>query len=348
MKSSRKLPVVFADEEGCDVVYSDGACKGNGHVGCVAGIGVWWGHDDPRNIAERCPGSQTNNRAELIAIVRVLEETPVSERTLVIKTDSTYSIKCITEWMPNWQRRGWKTAQGKPILNLGILRYLSALRALRQVYGQDVRFVYVRGHAGIVGNEGADGLANTGVLLPEVDERNWDAERRRIVRLMEQLKEELEAEDEDPESVQVSFATDEDEDEYFREASELDIDDLDTSRLNGSSASMHVTSPFKAKSKTNSSATSTKKTSAPASVFKTSTRPPSASEPGYYDKYDLDEFMDPTPVATTSTSTTAHASKSKDVIRPPPAPASEYTGFGFNDILDPDELAAELAEAQGR
>ena len=73
---------VIQDESGWDVVYSDGACKGNGKVGSTAGVGVWWGVNDKRygarsishtsltftcrNIAERCPGSQTNNRAELI------------------------------------------------------------------------------------------------------------------------------------------------------------------------------------------------------------------------------------------------------------------------------------------
>ncbi|RDX43197.1 hypothetical protein OH76DRAFT_1237821 [Lentinus brumalis] len=85
---------VIADESGWDVVYSDGACKGNGKVGSVAGIGVWWGANDPRNLAERCPGCQTNNRAELIAIVRVLETTPHTKQPLLIKTDSKYSIRC--------------------------------------------------------------------------------------------------------------------------------------------------------------------------------------------------------------------------------------------------------------
>ncbi|TFK79390.1 ribonuclease H-like protein, partial [Polyporus arcularius HHB13444] len=85
---------VIADESGWDVVYSDGACKGNGKVGSVAGIGVWWGANDPRNLAERCPGGQTNNRAELIAIVRVLETTPHTKKPLLIKTDSKYSISC--------------------------------------------------------------------------------------------------------------------------------------------------------------------------------------------------------------------------------------------------------------
>jgi ribonuclease HI len=78
----RKMSPDIADESGWEVVYSDGASKGNGQAGAVAGVGVWWGRDDPRcvvlfipmapvlrqsrNIAERCPGVQTNNRAELI------------------------------------------------------------------------------------------------------------------------------------------------------------------------------------------------------------------------------------------------------------------------------------------
>ncbi|KAL7278878.1 hypothetical protein ACG7TL_006709 [Trametes sanguinea] len=57
---------IIEDESGWDVVYSDGACKGNGKVGAIAGIGVWWAENYPRNLAERCPGFQTNNRAELI------------------------------------------------------------------------------------------------------------------------------------------------------------------------------------------------------------------------------------------------------------------------------------------
>lgn len=59
------------DESNWLVVYTDGACKGNGQKTPVAGVGVWWGRNDPRNIAERCPGIQTNNRAELIVITFV-------------------------------------------------------------------------------------------------------------------------------------------------------------------------------------------------------------------------------------------------------------------------------------
>ncbi|KAF6766757.1 ribonuclease H-like domain-containing protein, partial [Ephemerocybe angulata] len=161
-----------ADIEG-DVVYSDGACKGNGQRGSVAGIGVWWGPNDARNIAERCPGDQTNNRAELIAILRVLEETPVSKTPLLIKTDSQYSIKCFEQWIKNWKRNGWKNSKGEPVKNDGIIRLIEAHLDRRGKFGQKVRFAYVKGHSGDVGNDGADYQANLGAMMPFVAERDW-------------------------------------------------------------------------------------------------------------------------------------------------------------------------------
>ncbi|PIL28001.1 hypothetical protein GSI_09852 [Ganoderma sinense ZZ0214-1] len=147
---------VIEDESGWDVVYSDGACKGNGKPGSVAGIGVWWGPDDMRNIAERCPGGQTNNRAELTAIVRVLETTPHTKRPLLIKTDSKYSISCFRDWMPKWLKSG-------------------ALAKGKRHDPRAVHLQYVKGHAGEEGNEGADYLANLGATMGELPENDWDA-----------------------------------------------------------------------------------------------------------------------------------------------------------------------------
>ncbi|KAF8215785.1 ribonuclease H-like domain-containing protein [Mycena galopus ATCC 62051] len=161
------------DENGWDVVYSDGACKGNGQPGSVAGVGVWWGEGDPRNIAERCPGDQTNNRAELIAILRVLETTPPSKTPLLIKTDSTYSIKCFSEWLPKWIANGFVTSTKEPVKNVAIIKYLSAHLDARARRGQKVRLQYVKGHAGITGNEGADMQANLGAREPAERERDW-------------------------------------------------------------------------------------------------------------------------------------------------------------------------------
>ncbi|KAG2138711.1 ribonuclease H-like domain-containing protein [Suillus bovinus] len=162
------------EEIGYDVVYSDGACKGNGQPGSVAGVGVWWGWNDPRNIAERCPGDQTNNRAELIAIVRTLETAPFSQRPLMIKTDSKYSIQCFESWFSKWSANGFRAANGQPVKNAELIRYLAALLYARERAGPKVVFKHVRGHVGIEGNECADRLANDGTLKPELPERDWE------------------------------------------------------------------------------------------------------------------------------------------------------------------------------
>ncbi|KAH9848936.1 ribonuclease H-like domain-containing protein [Lenzites betulinus] len=166
---------VIEDESGWDVVYSDGSCRGNGKSNPVAGVGVWWGQNDPRNLAERCPGGQTNNRAELIAIVRVLETTPHTKRPLLIKTDSKYSISCFRHWMPKWLQNNFKTASGEPVKNAPLIRYLSALLDERALEGQKIHLQYIKGHAGHEGNEGADQLANLGATLPLEPERDWEA-----------------------------------------------------------------------------------------------------------------------------------------------------------------------------
>lgn len=177
-----------ADAKEFDVVYCDGACKGNGQVGSIAGIGVWWGHNDPRNLSERCPGAQTNNRAELIAIVRILETTPVLKRKLLIKTDSQYSIQCVTSWIFKWMTNGFRTAGGQPVKNCALIKYLSALLHARKVSGQTVEFKHVRGHVGLEGNEAADGLANAGSLQPTLPERDWEQLEQDVLKHMSQKK----------------------------------------------------------------------------------------------------------------------------------------------------------------
>ncbi|PPQ64341.1 hypothetical protein CVT26_002224 [Gymnopilus dilepis] len=164
-----------SDTTGWDIVYSDGACKGNGKPGSIAGIGVWWGANDPRNLAERCPGDQTNNRAELIAILRVLETTPLTKKPLLIRTDSQYSIKCFKSWIMQWQKKDWKTSAGEHVKNAGIIRCISKQLDIRAKSGQKVVLEYVKGHSGDTGNDGADALANRGALLAEMTERDWKA-----------------------------------------------------------------------------------------------------------------------------------------------------------------------------
>ncbi|EJD46566.1 ribonuclease H-like protein [Auricularia subglabra TFB-10046 SS5] len=170
------FPPVPADEEHLwDVLYTDGACSNNGKgAAALAGIGVWSAEDEGRRLSERCPGEQTNNRAELIAIIRALESTPFGGKQLLVKTDSEYALNCVYQWMRKWSDNGWKTAAGQPVKNQQLLRYLSALLQLRDMRGK-VRLQHVRGHNGDTGNEAADALARAGALLPPVEEEDdWE------------------------------------------------------------------------------------------------------------------------------------------------------------------------------
>ncbi|ETW83450.1 ribonuclease H [Heterobasidion irregulare TC 32-1] len=189
------------------VVYTDGACRGNGRAGSLAGVGVWWGNNDHRYwvpvleqtlIVAHYFAISTNNRAELIAIIRVLETAPISNTPLRIKSDSQYSIKCphlyfsparveididpdfwisicsgVEEWLPNWIKRNWRSSTGAPVKNVDLVMYLSTLLDLRARSGQKIILEHVRGHRGEEGNEGADVLAVAGAAYPEVQDRDW-------------------------------------------------------------------------------------------------------------------------------------------------------------------------------
>jgi len=75
--------------------------------------------------------------------------------------------------LPKWSLNGFRTANGEPVKNAPLIRYLAALLYAREKAGAKVRFKHVRGHVGIEGNECADRLANEGALKPELSERDW-------------------------------------------------------------------------------------------------------------------------------------------------------------------------------
>ncbi|KAI6154013.1 ribonuclease H-like protein [Pisolithus tinctorius] len=169
-----------ADEKEFDVVYCDGACKGNGATGSKAGIGVWWGHNDPRNLSERCPGDQTNNRAELI--VRV---------SYFAWHDLTVPGYRVTSWIFKWMTNGFRTSDGQPVKNRPVLKYLAALLHARHITSQTVEFKHVRGHVGLEGNEAADRLANIGVLQPPLPERDWEQLEQNVSKNIRQEEKQL-------------------------------------------------------------------------------------------------------------------------------------------------------------
>ncbi|GAA2179164.1 ribonuclease HI family protein [Brooklawnia cerclae] len=110
-----------------------------------------WYIDDDRWAAGGWP-SGTNNMGELKAVLDLLEQTAVAaDEPLKILCDSQYVINSVTRWMPSWKRKGWKKADGKPVLNQDLLKAIDAA-----LTGRDVSFEWVKGHAGHRMNEAAD------------------------------------------------------------------------------------------------------------------------------------------------------------------------------------------------
>lgn len=134
--------------------FTDGACRGNPGPG---GWGVLLRHRG--RVRELCGGEPmtTNNRMEMTAAIRALEALKEPCR-VELYTDSTYLKKGITEWLPRWVARGWRTADKKPVKNQDLWLELQELTKRH-----DVSWHWVRGHAGHVENERADALANEGL-----------------------------------------------------------------------------------------------------------------------------------------------------------------------------------------
>jgi ribonuclease HI len=136
-------------------IYTDGACRGNpGPGGWAAFLSIDGGNEKEISGAERLT---TNNRMELTAVIRALEslKRPVQARVF---TDSEYVRKGITEWVGNWKARGWKTADKKPVKNQDLWEQLDKLAV-----GHRIEWHWVKGHAGVPGNERVDRLANEAI-----------------------------------------------------------------------------------------------------------------------------------------------------------------------------------------
>jgi ribonuclease HI len=135
-------------------IYTDGACKGNPGVG---GWGVLLRYRDTTRELYGGEALTTNNRMELTAVIRALEA--LKRRCVVrLHTDSQYVQQGITTWIHDWKKRGWRTADKKPVKNEDLWRRLDELAA-----GHEIEWIWVEAHVGEPGNERADELANLGV-----------------------------------------------------------------------------------------------------------------------------------------------------------------------------------------
>ncbi|HIE91076.1 MAG: ribonuclease HI [Methylophilaceae bacterium] len=135
-------------------IYTDGACKGNPGAG---GWGAWFYYNGHEKSIFGGEESTTNNRMEMVAVIKALETLKRSSK-VKLYTDSSYVQKGMTEWLVGWKARNWKTAAKKSVKNDDLWRQLDALADQHQI-----EWLWVKGHAGNIGNENADDLANAGV-----------------------------------------------------------------------------------------------------------------------------------------------------------------------------------------
>lgn len=145
------------------ILYTDGACSGN------PGPGGWaWVLLLDGSIKSEDSGGEretTNNRMELIAVIRGLEFVLdgiaggiMEQRTLEVRTDSQYVKNGITAWIANWKANGWKTAAKKPVKNRELWEKLDMLAGR-----MNIKFIWVEGHAGEKWNEYCDSLAREAI-----------------------------------------------------------------------------------------------------------------------------------------------------------------------------------------
>jgi ribonuclease HI len=134
------------------IIFTDGACLGNPGPGGYAAV-VTIAGEEQIIVGRDC--STTNNKMEMTAAIKALEAAPQG-LPIVIHSDSQYVIKGATEWLRGWKAKGWRKADGQPVLNQDLWQQMDAV-----MVGRKITWKWVKGHAGHEQNERVDGLANS-------------------------------------------------------------------------------------------------------------------------------------------------------------------------------------------
>ena len=135
-------------------IYTDGACRGNPGPG---GWGALLIYKDADKAIYGGEIDTTNNRMEMTAIIEALKIVKM-DCNITLYTDSKYVMDGITKWLPNWKKKGWITSNKKPVKNKDLWQILE-----ESISKHNIEWQWVKGHAGIPGNEKADELANQGI-----------------------------------------------------------------------------------------------------------------------------------------------------------------------------------------
>jgi ribonuclease HI len=146
-------------------VYTDGACSNNGRKNAKAGIGIFLGQDDIRNVAEVVEGKQSNNTAELTAIIKswpIIKNDIINGKKIMIVSDSIYAIRCVSSYGEKCAQNFWKKdIPNKELVKIGYEIYKD---------NDNVQFMHIKAHTDnqdvhSIGNDGADKLANKAIGL---------------------------------------------------------------------------------------------------------------------------------------------------------------------------------------
>ena len=132
-------------------IYTDGACSGNPGPGGWGAILMWNDHEKELSGGE---SDTTNNRMEMMAVIKALEALKKDNTEVTIYTDSKYVLQGATEWLEGWKARGWKSANKKPVKNKDLWELIDS-----QIQRHSVKFIWVKGHSGDEFNERVDKLA---------------------------------------------------------------------------------------------------------------------------------------------------------------------------------------------
>jgi len=136
-------------------IFTDGACRGNPGPGGWGAVLFYGEHEKELYGGER---ETTNNRMELMAAIKALQALKKPNCQVELTTDSNYVRQGITEWLNNWKRNGWKTANRKPVKNMELWQQLDQISQQHTI-----SWHWVKGHSGHPENERADQLANRGI-----------------------------------------------------------------------------------------------------------------------------------------------------------------------------------------
>ncbi len=144
-------------------VYTDGACSNNGRENAKAGIGIFLGQDDDRNVSELVEGKQSNNTAELIAIIKtwpIIKQDILNSKKVTIVSDSIYALRCVSSYGEKCSGQGWK----KDIPNKDLVKIAFEIYHNQQ----NIQFMHIKAHTDntdihSLGNDGADKLANIAI-----------------------------------------------------------------------------------------------------------------------------------------------------------------------------------------